>query len=340
MLRFTSILTAFAWVGILGLFEWPAVRSRGHVSSGELHFAITEALIACGVISLALAAMIRPSRIVVSLLLIISIIAACWAALCGLMLASPIALGAFPLSAMTREAWLYLSEFLLLFILPWLWAITWFQERHALTQRPPTKIFAIAAGLLFVAAAWTTYRASSARSVVLAAPITLQSGVKVSHSFTVDRATSYELKIECQKTSDRTQDLRYALAKGLETEASIATNGRSVRANCSDREHMSFSQGSIARILCTFEAKPRRRYELGLHIVRAGSSNAQEKQRTDETLTIPASAHPMLKIEIDPHNYESDMMTTLLLFFAGSVCLLIAVCIFLIRVLWRTKSGA
>lgn len=169
----------------------------------------------------------------------------------------------------------------------------------------PTKIFAIIGGILLIAAAWIGYQVVTDRWIVLTVPFALESGATISQKFTVDTEASYRLLIDCERTADTEDDLNDALIDGLEVEASITTSGRlAEKLDCSDPEHMSWWRGHIARVLCTFTARPRERYNVTMHIIRYGQGVSSRDHKLagtwDENLTIPADARPTLKVEIDP----------------------------------------
>lgn len=176
-----------------------------------------------------------------------------------------------------------------------------------------------------MAGAWTQH----CRSIIVSVPVALQTGATISQTFTVDRATSYYLEIECERTPEAAEagnDLDDALEDGLEADANITSNGRSIEGvNCSPG-HYIVGRGFYSRVLCTFDATPGKTYNLALHILRYGQGLSSRDHKLagtwDENLTIPEEAHPKLKIEIDPHDSETVGAWILLLFLIGFICLI------------------
>jgi hypothetical protein len=192
-----------------------------------------------------------------------------------------------------------------------------------------TKTFGIIGGALLIAGAWTQYRAQTDRWIILEVPVALQTGATISQSFTVDRATSYYLEIECERTPEAAEagnDLDDALRDGLEANASITSDGRPIEGvDCSDPDSTTVRRGFYSRILCTFAARPGKTYNLALHIIRYGQGLSSRDHKLagtwDENLTIPEEAHPRLKIEVDPHDNKTVSGSVLLLFLIGFICL-------------------
>jgi hypothetical protein len=181
-----------------------------------------------------------------------------------------------------------------------------------------TKVFTAVALFLLVAVAFM----SSRRSVVLDVPLVLQTGVTISHTFTVDHATSYYLEVACERTheaAEASNDLDDALRDGLEADVRITSDEGPIEGvDCSDPKHTIAGAGFYSRVLCRFDARPGKTYNLALHIVRYG----QGLSSRDHKLTIPAEARPRLKIEVDPHDYETQAVWMSLLFLISFICLI------------------
>lgn len=166
------------------------------------------------------------------------------------------------------------------------------------------------------------------RSIILSVPVVLQTGATISQTFTVDRAASYYLEIECERTHEAAEagnDLDDALRDGLEVDAIITSDGRPIGGVVCSPEHILAGAGFYSRVLCTFNASPDKTYILALHIVRYGQGLSSRDHKPagtwDENLTIPEEAHPKLKIEIDPHEFKTVDGPILLFYFIGFICL-------------------
>ena len=325
MLRFTSIWTSVVWATVLIVrtrIMW-SQRFQPRILALEQPVII----VACCAIALAVVALLRRSHAAIWSLVVISIVAGLVSGFNAWMMISAITF--FGVRGTTVVGWIWLVLSVSVFSLPWLWAIVCYQQRARVTHAG-IKGFAIAGVCLLAAGAWTEYRAQTDRWVVLKVPVALQTGATISQTFTVDRNTSYDLEIECERTPEATEagnDLDDALTDGLEADASIMANGRPVEGvDCFDTLHMSGGRGFLSRILCTFDAAPGKTYNLALHIIRYGpglSSRDHKPAGTwDENLIIPAEAHPMLKIEINSRDYEEVSTSILLLFIAGFICLI------------------
>jgi hypothetical protein len=329
MLRFTSILTLVVWAAVLAVNARATWSQRLQPRTIILALEQPVILVACCAIALAVVALVRRSRVAIWTLLVLSVVAGFVAGFNAWMMISPIAfMGVRYFQGTTVAGWLWLVGSLTLFFLPWLWAIVCYRL-HARVTRAATKGFAIVGVLFLMAGAWTLYRAQTDRWIILKVPVALQTGATISQTFTVDRRTSYDLEIECERTHEAAEagnDLDDALRDGLEADASIMVNGRPIEnVNCSDPEHMRGGGGFFSRVLCTFDARPGKTYNLALHIIRYGQGSSSRDHKSastwDENLTIPEEAHPMLKVEVDPHDYESVAGSVLLLFITGFVCL-------------------
>jgi hypothetical protein len=208
-----------------------------------------------------------------------------------------------------------------------------------------TKAFTVLAALLLIAGAWTQHRAHIDRSIILSVPVALQTGATISQTFTVDRATSYYLEIECERTPEAAEagnDLDDALRDGLEADASITSDGRPIEGvDCSDTDHTAWGRGFYSRILCTFHARPGKTYNLALHIIRYGQGLSSRDHKLagtwDENLTIPEEAHPKLKIEVDPHDYKTVSGSILLFYLIGFICLIPLLRFCLLRLFRRAR---
>jgi hypothetical protein len=210
-----------------------------------------------------------------------------------------------------------------------------------------TKAFTVLAAVLLIAAAWTQHRAQTDRWIILSVPVALQTGATISQTFTVDRATSYYLEIECERTPEVAEagnDLDDALRDGLEADASITSDKRPIEGvDCSDPDHTAWGRGFYSRILCTFNARPGKTYNLALHIIRYGQGLSSRDHKLagtwDENLTIPAEAHPRLKIEVDPLDYKAAAGWVLLLFVIGSICFIPVLKFCLLRLFRRATPN-
>ena len=207
-----------------------------------------------------------------------------------------------------------------------------------------TKAFTVLAAVLLIAGAWTQHRAQTDRWTILSVPVALQTGATISQTFTVDRATSYYLEIACERTHDAAEagnDLDDALEDGLEADANITTDGHIERVNCSPGHYL-VGAGFYSRVLCTFDARPGKTYNLALHINRYGQGLSSRDHKLagtwDENLTIPAEAHPRLKIEVDPHDYKTVGSSILLFFLIGFICLIPLLRFCLLRVFRRAPQ--
>jgi hypothetical protein len=204
-----------------------------------------------------------------------------------------------------------------------------------------TKLFTAVAVILLGASAFMLFR----RSVVLDVPIALHTGATISHTFTVDRATSYYLEIACERTHEAAEagnDLDDTLRDGLEADARITSNEHSIGGvDCSDPDHTIAGAGFYSRVLCTFDARPGKTYNLALHIIRYGQGLSSRDHKLagtwDENLTIPAEAHPRLKIEVDPHDYQTQGAWNLL-FLIGLICLIPLLRFCLLRLFRRASQ--
>jgi len=193
-----------------------------------------------------------------------------------------------------------------------------------------TKGFTVLAAVLLLAAVWTKHRAETDRSIILSVPVALQTGVTISQNFTVDRATSYYLEIACERTREAAEagnDLDDALRDGLEADARITADGRPIEGvNRSDPDHTIVGTGFYSRVLCIFPASPGKTYNLALHIIRYGQGLSSLDHKLagtwDENLTIPPEAHPRLKIEVNPLEYEVVPGQIFLFSVIGFICLI------------------
>jgi hypothetical protein len=210
-----------------------------------------------------------------------------------------------------------------------------------------TKAFTVLAAVLLMTGAWTQHRAQTDRSIVLSVPVALQTGATISQTFTVDRATSYYLEIACERTHEAAEagnDLDDALEDGLEADASITSDGRPITGvDCSDPGHYVVGLGFYSRVLCTFKARPGQTYNLALHIIRYGQGLSSRDHKLagtwDENLTIPAEAHPRLKIEVDPLDYKAVAGWTLLSFVIGFICLISPLTFWISKIFRRTTPS-
>jgi hypothetical protein len=93
--------------------------------------------------------------------------------------------------------------------------------------------------------------------------------------------------------------------------------------------------------LCTFDARPGKTYNLALHIIRYGQGLSSRDHKLagtwDENLIIPAEAHPMLKIEVDPHDYETVGGSVLLLRITAFICFVPLLIFSVLKIFRRTS---
>jgi len=325
MIRFTSVITALAWAVVLA-FEIRLLTPTGSVSPSTVRFAVGAIVIASSAIFLAGFVALRRSYIAAWWLLIISIGAGIWSSFLAWQLILPVIRYPWMRGGTTLTGWSLLSEAVLLSVLPWLWAIVCYKLHRESASRPlALRIFGLAAFILLSTAAWILYRAQTDRWVVFETPVTLQTDATISHDFSVDRWTNYQLLVDCERTPDNEEDVEDALKDGLEARATIKANAEVVAANCSDPEHMRSSQGHLARVLCSFNARPGRTYSLALHVIRYGQGISSRDHKLagtwDENLVIPDDAHSTLKIVVNPIDYESVGFSIFLLFGSGIICL-------------------
>jgi hypothetical protein len=206
-----------------------------------------------------------------------------------------------------------------------------------------TRISAVVAVILLSGTGWTMYRILAGHTVVLRVPVSLHTGDIITHTFSVDRAASYYLEIECDRTREQAEagnDLDDALEDGLEADANITTVGHPIDVNCLPGHYMG-SVGFYSRVLCTFQATPGRAYSLALHIIRYGQGLSSRDHKLagtwDENLIIPEEAHPRLKIEIDPLTNESDGILVLVLGAVDLICVIWLFKLSLSRLRQRTR---
>jgi hypothetical protein len=190
-----------------------------------------------------------------------------------------------------------------------------------------TKVFGIIGLILLFVAVVRVYEATT-NPVILRVPVALQTGASITETFTVHRAGSYDLEIECETTPESIEagnDLDDALADGLDVDARMTSEGQPIQFH-SDPEHFRGGAGFYSRVLGTFEAVPRKSYNLTLHVIRYGQGISARDHKLagtwDENLLIPEEAHPKLKIEIDPLIHETDGPTILLAGIVGLGCLM------------------
>jgi hypothetical protein len=210
-----------------------------------------------------------------------------------------------------------------------------------------TKIFAIAAVVLLITAAWRQHRIETGRAVIFTEPVSLHTGDTFARTFTVDRAASYYLEIECERTPESIEgsnDLDDALRDGLDVDVRVTASGVPVKVNVSEPEHSMWGQGFYSRVLATFNAKPVKTYNLALHIDRYGQGLSARDHKLagtwDENLIIPEDAHPKLKMEIDPHHHETDGISQLLLWIVCGICLIPPLKFWLSRCWHRTRRAS
>ena len=191
------------------------------------------------------------------------------------------------------------------------------------------KIFAVAAVVLLITGGLRHHQIQTSRAVIFSEPVSLHTGDTIARTFTVDRPASYYLEIECERTPESIEasnDLDDALRDGLDVDVRITASGAPVKVTISEPEHSMWGHGFYSRVLATFDAKPGKPYNLALHIDRYGQGLSARDHKPagtwDENLIIPEDAHPKLKMEIDPHNYETDGITQLLLWVIGGICLI------------------
>jgi hypothetical protein len=344
MLRFTSILTLVVWTAVLAVNAWAMRSERLQPRTIILALEQPVILVACCAVALAVVALVRRSHVAIWTLLVISIVAACVSGLNAWMMISISTVTG--IRYITVAGWVSLVGSLAVFFLPWLWAIVSYRLRARVT-RAATFGFTIVGAIFLIAGAWTRYRARTDRWVVLKVPVALQTGATISQTFTVDRRTSYYLEIECERTPEAAEqgnDLDDALNDGLEADATITSNGRPIEGvDCSDPDHTTWGRGFYSRILCTFDARPGKTYNLALHIVRYGQGLSSRDHKLagtwDENLIIPAEAHPTLKIEVDPHNYEAVGGSVLLLCITAFICFVPLLMFSVLKIFRRTTPN-
>jgi len=190
-----------------------------------------------------------------------------------------------------------------------------------------TKVFGIVGVILLSIAVVRVYQEAKG-SVVFRIPVSLQTGADITETFTVHRAANYDLELECETTPQSIEagnDLDDALEDGLDVDARITSDGQPIKFH-SDPERFSGRAGFYSRVFGTFDAVPRKTYNLTLHIIRYGPGISARDHKPagtwDENLIIPEEAHPKLKIEIDPLIYETDGATILLAGIVGLGCLI------------------
>jgi len=155
------------------------------------------------------------------------------------------------------------------------------------------------------------------------------------------------LEIECERTPEAAEagnDLDDALEDGLEADASITSDGRPITGvDCSDPGHYMVGLGFYSRVLCTFKARPGQTYNLALHIIRYGQGLSSRDHKLagtwDENLTIPAEAHPRLKIEVDPLDYKAVPGRIFLLFVTGFICFIPLLMFSVLKIFRRTTPN-